>query len=209
MRSLLPTVSIPERLSDAARGGRIDLATLFPDKRDIWFEIGFGGGEHLAWQAERNPGIGFIGAEPFVNGVAKLLTRIEDEGLNNIRIHHGDARPLMAALPEAGVSRLFVLYPDPWPKRRHWKRRLINPEFLGEAARILADCGELRLASDIPGYIGWTLTRLFRHPHFDWTAERPSDWRVRPSDWPATRYEGKARAAGRSPTYLTFLRRPR
>lgn len=209
MRELLPRVSVPIIHGEAGEAARLDLEALFPDRREIWFEIGFGGGEHLAWQAERNPNVGMIGAEPFVNGVAKLLVQIDERGLDNIRIHHGDARPLLEALPPESIDRLFVLHPDPWPKKRHWKRRIINAEFLQAAARALKDCGELRVASDIPGYIRWTLRHLFRHPDFEWTAERPADWRDRAPDWPETRYAAKAQAQGRTPIYLSFRRAPR
>ncbi len=199
---LLPSISPPDPSL-----GPIDLATVFPNADEIWLELGFGGGEHLAWQAANNPGIGMIGAEPFLDGVGKLLAAIDDEGLTNIRVRHGDGRPLMEALPTAGLSRIFVLHPDPWPKKRHYKRRLVSPWFLAEAARLLRSGGELRVASDIPDYVRWTLMHIRARPEFTWTARRAADWRERADDWPQTRYEAKARREGRSPAYLSFLRK--
>lgn len=198
---------LPRLRIDLADGRPIDTAALFPFAADrIWLEIGFGGGEHLAQQAAAHPRTGFIGCEPFVNGVAKLLTEIDDRGLGNIRIHDGDARDLLDLLPEAAVDRVFLLYPDPWPKKRHHKRRFINRETVGILARILADGGELRVASDIPDYVRWTLIHVLGDGDFRWTAERASDWRNRPDDWPQTRYERKALDAGRVPAYLVFRR---
>ncbi|MEL7487599.1 MAG: tRNA (guanosine(46)-N7)-methyltransferase TrmB [Pseudomonadota bacterium] len=201
MESLLPAIAV-----DPAQEAP-DLATLFPNAEEIWMEIGFGGGEHLAWQAARKPDVGFIGAEPFVNGVAKLLCQIEDKALSNIRVLHGDARPLIEAIPAGALSRLFVLHPDPWPKKRHFKRRMISPWFFEAAARALRSGGELRVASDIPDYVRWTLMHAQRAAAFDWTAERARDWTERPSDWPQTRYEAKALKEGRTPAYLSFRRR--
>lgn len=174
---------------------------------DVWFEIGFGGGEHLAAQAEANPDVGFIGAEPFVNGMASLLRHVDERGLDNVRVLADDARLLLAALPEASLGRVFLLFPDPWPKSRHHKRRFVQTETLDLIARALRPGGEFRVASDIMGYIEWTLAVIRPHEAFEWTAERPDDWRVRPDDWPPTRYEAKAVAAGRKPAYLRFRRR--
>lgn len=202
MGNLLPEVAVPD-----LNGGAIDLNTLFPQAEEIWLEVGFGGGEHLAWQAARNPSAGLIGAEPFVNGVAKLLVHIEEQRLQNVRVHFGDARPLMEALPDGSLSRLFVLHPDPWPKKRHFKRRMISPWFFAEAERLLRPGGMLRVASDIPDYVRWTLMHAQQAPSFEWTAEGPSDWKERPADWPETRYETKARKEGRRPAYLSFVRR--
>ncbi len=191
-------------------GESLQPATLFERPlREIWLEIGFGGGEHLAAQAAAHPDVGILGAEVFINGVARLLRAIDQIGLANVRIHHGDARALLAALPPASVARTFVLFPDPWPKSRHRKRRLIRPASLDRLAEILADGGELRLATDDAGYLTWMLECLGRHPDFRWLARRPADWRVRPADWPPTRYEEKALAAGRRPAYLRWRRRPR
>lgn len=201
MTQLLPRVSTPD-----PEAGPIDLAALFPQANDFELEVGFGGGEHLAWHAARNAKTGFVGAEPFLNGVAKLLQKIESEGLSNIRIHHGDARPLIEALPAGRFSRIFVLHPDPWPKKRHYKRRMISPWFFDEAARLLRPGGALRVASDIPDYVRWTLMHAQASKDFEWTAERADDWRLRPIDWPQTRYEAKAIREGRPPAYLEFRR---
>ncbi len=202
MESLLPTMAAP----DPAKGA-IDPKKNFPQADEIWLEVGFGGGEHLVWQAVHNPSIGLIGAEPFVNGVGKLLGLIDQQQLKNIRIHFGDARPLLEALVDRSLTRLFVLHPDPWPKKRHHKRRMISPWFFEAAARLMKPGGELRVASDIPDYAAWTLMHAQHTPEFDWTAERADDWRLRPEDWPQTRYEAKALKEGRSPTYLVFRRK--
>ncbi|WP_411816705.1 tRNA (guanosine(46)-N7)-methyltransferase TrmB [Hyphococcus sp. DH-69] len=202
MDELLPKISMP-----APDGETIDPKDLFPAADEIWLEVGFGGGEHLAWQAAENPDVGLIGAEPFVNGVAKLLVHVEDNDLDNIKIHHGDARPLLEALPDGSLDRLFVLHPDPWPKKRHHKRRMISPWFFAEAARLLKPGGILRVASDIRDYIRWTLMHAQNAPEFEWTARRASDWKDRPADWPQTRYELKSRREGREPAYLVFKRK--
>ena len=202
MESLLPGISVPD-----PQAGPVDPKALFPQADDIWLEVGFGGGEHLAWQAAHNPKVGFIGAEPFVNGVGKLLARVDEDALKNVRIHFGDARPLLEALPDASLSRLFVLHPDPWPKKRHHKRRMISPWFFAEAARLLRPGGVLRVASDIRDYVRWTLMHAQNAPDFEWTAMRAEDWKRRPADWPQTRYEAKALSEGRAPAYLIFRRR--
>jgi tRNA (guanine-N7-)-methyltransferase len=220
LETVLPRAAMPDPAE-----GPIDLHALFPGTDDIWLEVGFGAGEHLAWQAAHHRTIGMIGAEPFINGAAKLALRIEEDGLENVRIHFGDARPLMEALPDASLGRLFVLFPDPWPKTRHWKRRIVSPWFLREAARLLRPAGEgrqikkfgegrqikkpageLRIASDIPDYVRWTLMHARGAPELAWTAMRAADWKVRPADWPETRYEAKARREGRTPAYLVFRR---
>jgi tRNA (guanine-N7-)-methyltransferase len=170
-----------------------------------WVEIGFGGGEHLAAQAAANPDALLIGCEPYVNGVARLLSLIEDA--ENVRVVIDDARLLLKALPEASIDRVFVLFPDPWPKTRHHKRRIVNPETLSDMARILKPGGELRLATDIMSYARPMLAGALTNGHFDWQVERPADWRNRPDDWPSTRYEEKARKAGRAPVFLRFRRR--
>jgi tRNA (guanine-N7-)-methyltransferase len=200
---LLPLLSfaLPET-------GELDPNTLFPTPpRDIWLEIGFGGGEHLAEQAAHHPEIGFIGCEVFENGVARLLGEVERRGLGNVRIFADDARPLLAALTPRSVGRVFILFPDPWPKPRHHKRRLVAPAMLDRLAEMMTDGAELRLATDDPSYQSWMLEHLTAHPAFIWTARRPADWRIRPEDWPATRYEEKARKAGRKPAFLRFERR--
>ena len=173
----------------------------------IWLEIGFGAGEHLLWQAQAHPDMGVIGCEPFINGVAKLLGHVQRLALANVRIHDGDARDLLAWLPDAALDRVFLLFPDPWPKKRHHKRRLVSPETLAALARVMAPGSELRFASDIADYVGAALLAAQRTPEFAWTGERPRDWRERPADWPETRYERKALGEGRTPYYLTFMRR--
>ena len=194
------------RLRIALQPG-LDPLTLFDHApAAAWLEVGFGGGEHLAAQARPQPGIGLIGCEPFVNGLAGLLAMIDGEGLVNIRVHDDDARFLIDCLAEASIARLFLLFPDPWPKARHHKRRFVNSENLDAIARILADGAELRLATDDMSYCRWMLEHLARHDAFSWTARRPMDWRRRPSDWPATRYEAKARQCGRPPVFLRYRR---
>jgi tRNA (guanine-N7-)-methyltransferase len=199
---LLPRLSLDFKQEAPAR-----LAELFPvPVKEVWLEIGFGSGEHLLWQAEHNPGIGFIGCEPFINGVASLLGAIEDRGLNTIRVHEGDAREVLAWLPAGSISRIFILFPDPWPKKRQLKRRLFSPDLVKELARALIPGGELRFASDSGDYAAQVLLLMRRSGAFTWTAERAADWRVRPADWPETRYERKALSEGRKPIYLEFRR---
>ncbi|HYE48059.1 MAG TPA: tRNA (guanine(46)-N(7))-methyltransferase TrmB [Azospirillaceae bacterium] len=209
-RSSLIEEMLPRlRVDPPADGARLDLPALFgrtPD--DLWFEVGFGGGEHLAWQAARNPGIGFIGCEPFINGVASALQHVEAQGLENVRIAPDDARPVLDALPDASVGRAFVLFPDPWPKLRHAQRRFIGPDNLPRLARVLKDGAELRLATDDMVLCRWMLEHAWRHPDFEWLARGPQDWRTRPDDWPQTRYEAK-RITGHAPVFLRFRRRPR
>jgi len=199
------------RLTVAVPGsGRLEPRLLFgTTRRPVWLEIGFGGGEHLAAQAEGHSEIGFIGCEIFENGIARLLAEIDRRRLANIRIFADDARLLIAALPAAALARVFVLFPDPWPKARHHKRRLMSTEILDRLAAVMDDGAELRLATDDAGLLSWMLDRITRHPEFEWLARRPQDWRQRPADWPPTRYEEKARAAGRSPYFLCVARRPR
>ena len=174
----------------------------------VWLEVGFGGGEHLLWQAVTNPGIGIIGAEPYVSGVAKLLSKIDARagGAPNIRLYTEDAGDIIEALPAASIDRAFVLFPDPWPKTRHHKRRFIQMATLDLFARVMKAGAELRFATDDPGYLVWTLERLSAHPAFAWLANAPGDWRARPPDWPETRYEAKAIRAGSTCTYLRFMR---
>ena len=174
--------------------------------RELRLEIGFGGGEHLAARARENPDIAFIGCEPFVNGVAKLLATIDEEKLGNIRVRAGDARALIETLPAASLSRIYILYPDPWPKRRQHKRRLISAEMIGELARVAKPGAEIRFATDIDDYAGWTLARFLRSPDFEWLAGRADNWRRPWRGWAPTRYEAKARVAGRASAYLTFRR---
>jgi tRNA (guanine-N7-)-methyltransferase len=188
----------------------VDPAGLFAcAPRDVWLEVGFGGGEHLAEQARTHPDTGMIGCEPFINGVAKLLSEIDRDRLDNIRIHPDDARDLIDRLPDASIGRAFVLFADPWPKARHSDRRFIGPENLDRLARVMKDGAELRIASDQMPLIRWMLFHTTRHPDFEWSARGPQDWRSRPADWPATRYEAKAVAKGIHCIYLTFHRRTR
>jgi tRNA (guanine-N7-)-methyltransferase len=198
------------RLSPPPGGGSLDLQAAFPDPvTDIWLEVGFGAGEHLAQLAEAHPDIGFIGCEPFINGVASLLSRIEKNGLTNIRVFDDDARKLIPSLPDASIGRVFVLFSDPWPKKRHHRRRFISDQTLDDLARTLTDGGELRLASDHGGYISDILALVTRHPALSWQARSKKDWTEPPSDWIETRYEKKAQKQGDRPLYLRFSRRPR
>jgi tRNA (guanine-N7-)-methyltransferase len=199
---LLPRLAI-----NLPPSGHFDIAALFGNARpSIWLEIGFGGGEHLAQLAEQHPQTGFIGCEVFENGIVKLLGQIERRRLDNIRIFPDDARLIMAALPPASVDRVFMLFPDPWPKRRQHKRRIVSRETLDALAEIMTDNAELRMATDDADYLSWILEHITAHPAFEWLARRPADWRERPPDWPPTRYEAKARAAGRLPAFLRVRR---
>lgn len=191
-------------------GERIDPARLFPPAcTRFWLEVGCGGGEHLAWQAARNPGIGMLGAEPFMNGVAGLLAHVQRDGLANVRILADDARPLIDALPDASIARAFVLHPDPWPKVRHHKRRFVQRVNLDRLARVLEDGALLRLATDDRDYLDWMLEHALDHPQFEWQATGPDSWRERPEDWPVTRYEEKAVKEGRRSWRIPLRRRPR
>ena len=196
---------LPMAAFDAAAGAE-PVALFATAPRALWLEIGFGGGEHLAALAAAHPEIGFLGVEPFINGVAKLLRAIEDHNLGDVRILMDDARLLLKALPEGGIERAFVLFPDPWPKLRHHKRRIVNPETVADLARVIRLDGELHLATDDPDYARWMLAAVLAEPRFRWLAERAADWRGRPIDSPPTRYEAKAVAAGRRPVYLRFAR---
>jgi tRNA (guanine-N7-)-methyltransferase len=172
----------------------------------VCLEIGFGGGEHLQHEAERNPDWGFIGVEPFVNGMAKLLTRLSTSPRDNIRLHDDDATVLLDWLPSGFLDRIDLFYPDPWPKRRHWKRRFVNPANLDRFARVLKPGGRFRFASDIDSYVDWTLLHCRSHQAFEWEAETAEDWRQPFAGWPGTRYEAKAIREGRIPAYLRFVR---
>ncbi len=207
-QALLDTLLPRLALALPAEPARLDLAQAFggrlpPD--GVWLEVGFGAGEHLVWQAEQHPDVGLIGCEPYLNGVAKCLARIEKSGASNIRLFTDDARLLMAALPDRSLGRVFVLFPDPWPKTRHHKRRFVQRETLDRLAVLMMPGAELRLATDDPSYLPWMVEHAGTHPAFDWMAHCPADWRERPADWPSTRYEQK-RLAGR-PTFLRFRRR--
>ncbi len=193
---------------------RVDLATipgdlraLYPHPvRDVRLEIGFGGGEHLIAQAKANPHSGFIGAEPFVNGMAKALAAIAEENITNIRLHHGDAWELLPKMTQASLARVDLIQPDPWPKRRHWKRRFIQEHTIVEIGRVLSGGGEFRITTDVPDYAAWTLKHMLASELFEWTAERADDWRQPWSGFSGTRYEAKARRQGREPCYLVFRR---
>ncbi len=207
-QSLLETLLPRLALALPVEPAKIDLAQAFggslpPD--GVWLEVGFGAGEHLVWQAEQNPGVGLIGCEPYLNGVAKCLAHIERAGLTNVRLFTDDARLLMAALPARSLSRAFVLFPDPWPKTRHHKRRFVRRENLDRLAELMLPGAELRLATDDPSYLPWMVEHAGTHPAFEWLAEGPADWRGRPADWPATRYEQKMLAG--KPVFLRLRRR--
>ncbi|MVO14943.1 tRNA (guanine(46)-N(7))-methyltransferase TrmB [Parasedimentitalea huanghaiensis] len=182
----------------------LDLQALFGG-RDVWLEVGFGGGEHLVHQAAANPDVGIIGAEPYINGVATLLGKIRQAKCENIAVHPGDARDLMDVLPEASISRAFLLYPDPWPKSRHHRRRFVTQEHLEPLAQVLKPGAIFRVATDIPDYVRQTLEEVPK-AGFEWLAEGPTDWRDSWDDWLSTRYEQKALREGRTPHYLTFKR---
>ncbi len=199
MDSLLPAI----RLNVEA--GPIDPKSLAPEAREVWLEIGFGGGEHLAGQAQRRPDVLILGAEPFENGVASLLRHIEEADLKNVRLHPGDARDLVAALPEGGVDRIFVLFPDPWPKERHRKRRLINARTAADLAALLKVGGRLRFATDWADYAERALETLSAEPRLAWTATAADDWRVPPADHVTTRYQEKG-LGDCAPVFLDFVR---
>lgn len=173
----------------------------------VRLEIGFGGGEHLHHEAGRYPATGFIGVEPFVNGMAKFAARLESEPRPNIRVYDDDATRLLDWLPDGSIDGIDLFYPDPWPKKRHWKRRFVNPANLDRFARVLMSGGRFRFASDIDTYVNWTLLACRAHQAFDWQAESAEDWHTPYDGWPGTRYEAKAIREGRTPAYLTFIRR--
>lgn len=184
------------------------LAIAVASGRELWLEIGFGGGEHLAQQAGRHPEAILIGCEPFLNGVGSALRHIEEGHLENVRILTNDARPLLDRLPDACLSRVFILFPDPWPKARHNKRRLVQTETVAALARVLKDGGQLRFATDWADYADWTLRRFLADPDFAWPAERPEDWTQPPQDHITTRYETKG-LGDCKPVFLDFIRNPR
>jgi tRNA (guanine-N7-)-methyltransferase len=207
LEMLLPRLRI-ERASLQGQPHRsTGLSALFPGAPDrVRLEIGFGGGEHLLAQARAHPDIGFIGCEPFVNGIAKLLSAVDRERIANIRVWDADATALLPHLPPESIDRAYLPYPDPWPKRRHRKRRFISDETLVALARVLRPGAELRFATDIDDYAGWALARVLRRRDLRWTAERADDWRQPWPGWLQTRYEAKALREGRKPIYLRFER---
>ena len=198
LETLLPQIAVPAE-------GPLDPRGRAPDAAEVWLEIGFGGGEHMAAQAARRPDVLAIGAEPFLNGVASAVRHVEEQGLANVRIHHGDARDLTARLPDACLDRVFIMFPDPWPKARHHKRRLIQAETVAELARVLKPGGRLRFATDWADYADWTLERFTASPAFHWTAEAADDWRVPPADHVTTRYEEK-KLGDCAPVFFDFAR---
>jgi tRNA (guanine-N7-)-methyltransferase len=202
LETLLPTLALDLTTRPKA------LCQLFSNPvEQVRLEIGFGGGEYMIGQAQTHPRIGFIGVEPFVNGMAKALAAIAAQSLSNIRLHHGDATEVLAWLPAASLAGVDLLYPDPWPKRRHWKRRFVQDINIAAIGRVLHSGGEFRFATDIADYTAWTLRHMLRSPYFEWTAERADDWRHPWQGFAGTRYEAKARREGRAPCYLIFRRK--
>ncbi|MCO5732620.1 tRNA (guanosine(46)-N7)-methyltransferase TrmB [Rhizobium sp. SSA_523] len=202
MSTLLPSLRL-----DLAAPAPAALADLYNREVErLRLEIGFGGGEHLAHRAAEQPSTGFIGVEPFVNSMAKLLAKVDEQGLDNIRVYDDDATQLLDWLPAASIDQIDLLYPDPWPKKKHWKRRFVSQVNLTRFQRVLKPGGLFCFASDIDTYVNWTLMHCRDHGGFQWLAEEPSDWLSPFASWPGTRYEAKARREGRSSAYLTFRR---
>jgi len=199
LAALLPAVAVPER-------GPVDSRILFGDRRPLHFEIGFGSGEHLAFRADLLPDHGFIGAEPFLNGVVGALAHIRDRRLANVRLHMGDALEVLERMPDEALSFVYLLHPDPWPKARHAKRRMINDGPLDLIAAKLKPGGELRLGTDDPVYCRWSMMVMSRRRDFEWLAERSRDFLARPGGWPETRYEAKARRKGHEIWYFRYGR---
>lgn len=192
----------PITVQENPERAKLDLKARFGD-RQVWLEIGFGSGEHLVHQAQANPDVAFIGCEPYINGVASLLGKLRRSGLENVAIHPGDARDLFDVLPDGSVSKAFLLYPDPWPKSRHHRRRFVTSEHLDPLYRSLAPGAPLRIATDIPDYVRQAMEEVPR-AGFRWLAECADDWRMPWADWLSTRYEQKALREGRVPHYLSF-----
>ncbi len=200
LHTLLPRLAL-----DLSHPAPADLRTLFPvPVTAVALEIGFGGGEAMVAQAQAQPATGFIGVEPFVNGMAKALSAIEGARLQNIRLHFDAAAKLIAWLPDASLTRIDLIHPDPWPKRRHWKRRFVQDATVAQLARLLQRGGEFRFATDVADYAAWTLQRLLRSPAFAWTAQCADDWRKPWSGFTPTRYHAKAARAERPTCFLTF-----
>lgn len=199
---------LPRLKLDLSRPAPADLSSLFAvPVSAVRLEIGFGGGEHLHHEAGRFPAAGFIGVEPFVNGMAKFLSRLHEEPRPNLRLYDDDATRLLDWLPDGSLDGIDLFYPDPWPKKRHFKRRFVNPANLDRFARVMKGGGRFRFASDIDSYVDWTLLACEAHGAFAWQARSALDWRTPYEGWPGTRYEAKAIREGRTPAYLTFLRK--
>jgi tRNA (guanine-N7-)-methyltransferase len=195
---LLPQISVPD-------DGEVSAQALFGDMRPMHFEIGFGGGEHLAFRADMLPDHGFIGCEPYLNGVAMALPQIRDGNLHNVRLHMGDALDVLRRIPDASLSFVYLLHPDPWPKARHAKRRMMNDGPLDLIAAKLMPGGEFRFGTDHPIYLRHALMVMRRHRHqFDWLCEKSADFQNRPGGWPQTRYEAKARRIGHEVWYFRY-----
>lgn len=208
MQAVALATVLPELKVELGNPAPADLRQLFPLPVDrVALEIGFGGGEHLHHESGRAASTGHIGVEPFVNGMASLLRMIEREPRPNLRLHDDDAAAFLDWLPPRSVDRIDLFYPDPWPKKRHWKRRFVNAANLARFARVLKDGGTFRFASDIDHYVNWTLLEVAANGGFDWTARSADDWRQPFEGWPGTRYEAKAKREGRTPAYLTFVRK--
>ena len=199
VEELLPQLEVPET-------GAIDATLLFGNDRPLEFEIGFGSGEHLAGQAEARPDHGFIGCEPFINGVVGALTHVRDRDLANVRIHMGDALEVLERFPDASLSRVYLLHPDPWPKARHAKRRMMNHGPVDLIARKLKPGCEFRLGTDDPTYCRWSMMVMDQRRDFEWQATSAQDFLTRPDDWPETRYERKARRKGHEVWYFRYVR---
>ena len=199
VEELLPQIEVPD--------GPLDAVRLFGDDRPLQLEIGFGAGEHLAGQAALNPDHGLIGCEPFLNGVVGALQHIRDDGLRNVRLHMGDALDVLSRLPDASLTRVYLLHPDPWPKARHAKRRFMNPGPLDRIAAKMKPGGEFRFGTDHPIYVRWAMMQMNAHRDFEWQIDDAPDFQTRPDDWPETRYERKARRLGHEVWYFRYVRR--
>jgi tRNA (guanine-N7-)-methyltransferase len=208
--ALSPAQALPSPLSPQRGEGQGEgeiLQNIFPDyKAPLWFELGFGGGEHLAAQALANPHVNFIGCEPYVNGMSTLLVMVDTHKLINIRLFHDDARLLLEKMPDASIERLFILFPDPWPKNRHHKRRIISQSSLELFHRKLKPAGLMRIATDHVDYCSWILEQCLAFGKFKWTAQCSADWTTQPPDWVRTRYQAKAEAEGRNATFLDWIK---
>lgn len=202
VEELLPQIEI-----DLDKGA-LDISALYPDAPNapLYLEVGFGGGEHLARHAKTHAGRNYIGCEPFMGGVGKMLSQIDREKLKNVRLYREDALHLLRALPDKALDGAFLLYPDPWPKKKHHKRRFVNPVTLGELSRVLKPGAEFRVATDIDDYATWVLAHMVRRDDFIWRPEKAGEWRQPWADWSPTRYEQKAKREGRDSYYFSFYR---